>query len=109
MLRDIIDYYHFTPHSTTLTMACGSQGQRKAKPSGFIFSHTFQLIRINFVLAFEQFNTLWSEISRIKGNNCCFTDCVKNFNVGMHPDVYIWFKFAMTIGITNSYVRLTLD
>ena len=31
---------------TELDRAWGSQGQHKAKPLGFIFSHTFQLIRM---------------------------------------------------------------
>ena len=31
-----------------LDVTWGSQGQRKAKPISFIFSHTFQLIRMKF-------------------------------------------------------------
>ena len=29
-----------------------------------------------------------------KENNSCFTDCIKNFNVGMHTDS-IWFKLGL--------------
>ena len=51
LLRDI-DFYYFIPLSVTLVSAGGgmgggggggeSQGQIKAKPIGFIISHTFQ-------------------------------------------------------------------
>ena len=33
------DFYHFIPRSLTLTLPRGSQGQRKAKPSGFVFCY----------------------------------------------------------------------
>ena len=39
---------------TDLDFARTSQGQRKAKPLGFIFSHTFELIRIDFDVVVKQ-------------------------------------------------------
>ena len=65
---------------------------------GFMVSHAFQL---NWVKADEVVNQfklnilmlILSQIPVMKGNNCCFTDSVKkDFNVGMHSDVYerIW-------------------
>ena len=43
-----------------------------------------------------------------KGNNCCFIDCFKNFNVGMHSDVYesIWFKLGMMIDTVVLYILI---
>ena len=52
MLAGTIDFYHFMPLSVTLTLF-GSQGQPKAKPLGFIFSYTFQLIRVFIVEAIQ--------------------------------------------------------
>ena len=31
-----------------------------------------------------------SEILLNEGNNCCFTDSVKNYNVGLYLHVYEW-------------------
>ena len=45
MLLGTIDFYHF---------AWGSQGQVKAKPIGFIFSHPFHLIRMKFDVVMKQ-------------------------------------------------------
>ena len=94
--------------------AClGSQGQRKIKPIGFIFSHTFHLIRMKFDVVIKQFklNTLRVRLllSMIyENNNCCFTDSMKKnpFNIRMHLDVYklIWFK----LGIMRYYCILHL-
>ena len=71
-----IDIYHFISLSLTLTLPAGSQGQRKAKPVGFIFSHTFPDLAIKQI----KLNILRLHLSKMywnKGNNCCFTDCVK--------------------------------
>ena len=45
---------------TDLDLASGSQGKHKANPLGFIFSHTFQLIRMKVSMVLKQFklNTL---------------------------------------------------
>ena len=85
MLIGTIDFYHLRPHFSHLDFTWGSQGQHKAIPPGFNFSHTFQLIRIKFYMViFEQFklNTLafLVEVMSNKGNNYHFTDC------GMHSD-----------------------
>ena len=42
----------------TFTLAGVSQDQHKVKPVGFIFSHTFQLIRMNFDLVLKKFKLL---------------------------------------------------
>ena len=92
-LIGIIDFYRFKPLALTLTLpgrgrgqgrggGGGSQGQCKAKPLGFIFSYTFQLIWMKFNLLLKQFKLniailFLSEIYRSEGNNCCFTDFIK--------------------------------
>ena len=43
-----VDFYQFIPLSLILTLNGGHKDQRKETPLGFIFSHTFHLIRINF-------------------------------------------------------------
>ena len=54
------DFYHFIPLSVAFALpgggggGGGSQGQRKPNLLGFIFSHTFQLIRIKFDMALKQ-------------------------------------------------------
>ena len=42
MLIDTIDFHHFIPLLLTLTLSGGHKVSAKAKPLGFIFSHTFQ-------------------------------------------------------------------
>ena len=49
------DFNHFIPLSLTLIFTGESQGQHKAKPIGFIFSQTFQLIRMKFNVVLKQF------------------------------------------------------
>ena len=43
---------------TDLDCVYGSHGEHKAKPVGFIFSHTFHLIRMKFHVM-KQFNCFW--------------------------------------------------
>ena len=66
---------------TDLDLAWGSQGQCKAKHNGFIFSHTFHLIRMKFIVVMKQFklNVLRLFLTKVyeKGGKYCFTDCVK--------------------------------
>ena len=50
-----IDFYHFYTTLTDFDLAWGSQGRRKAKYFGLIFSHTFQLIRMKFDIVLKQF------------------------------------------------------
>ena len=54
MLIGTINFYHFILFSLTLTMPGGSQGQRKVKLTGFIFSHTIHLIRMKFDIVIKQ-------------------------------------------------------
>ena len=44
-----IDFCHLIPYVVTR-----SEGQRKAKPVGFIYSHTFQLNEIKFGMVMKQ-------------------------------------------------------
>ena len=34
-----------------------------------------------------------------KGNNCCFTDCIKNFYVDMHLNIYEPINFKLVVMI----------
>ena len=54
MLLGTTDFYHFIPRSLTSTLRMGSQSQRKVKPPAFVFSHTFQLIRMKLYLVLKQ-------------------------------------------------------
>ena len=99
-----IDFYHFIPLSSDLDLDWGSWVPCRAKPFGFIFLHTFQVISVEFDMVVQQFkmNILilcLNEIFLIKGSNCCFSDCIKKTNIGMHLDIYemVWFKLYRTI------------
>ena len=125
MLIGTIDLYHFIP-LTDLDLAWGSQGQHKAKPISFIFSHSSDCDEIHVVMKQSKLNILRLLLSKIywnKGNNCCFTDCIKkkkpkhwhaigwdlglsgrqplglslskglSSNTGMHSDVFEWICF----------------
>ena len=87
----------FQPNSfmlTGTTILCFFQWvlkgqQHKAEPLCFIFSYTFRLVRKKFEVMFKQFKLnililILSESALIKGNSCCFTDCVNNVNISMH-------------------------
>ena len=70
---------------TTFTdpdLGWGSLHQCKVKLLDFIFSHTFQLIRLKFDLVLKQFKLhililLLIQIWWNEGNDCCFTDLKK--------------------------------
>ena len=93
MLIGTIDFHHFMPLSVAfnLTLAGGhkvSVKQNLLTP----FSHTlFNWMGWNLIWWWSI--SLLSESSWIKGKSCCFIDCIRNCNVGMHS-VYelIWFK-----------------
>ena len=53
-LIGIIDFYHFVPLSVTLTIASDYKVSANAKPFGFIFWHTFQLMGMDFDMASRQ-------------------------------------------------------
>ena len=84
MLIGTIDFYHFMPFTLTLTLPWG-QAQHEAKSIGFIFSHTFHLIRMKFDVVLKQFkmnfmSLLLSNICVLgvhKGNSCYFIDYSK--------------------------------
>ena len=74
-----MDIYGFLSLSD-LDCGWGSEGQQKAKHFGFIFSHTFHLIRVEFAVVLKKIKLnflvlLLIEVYLMKGNNCCFTDC----------------------------------
>ena len=50
-----IIFYQFIPLPVTLTFCWGSQGERKAEPLDFIFSLSFQLVRMKFNVVLKQF------------------------------------------------------
>ena len=67
---------------TDLDLAWRSQGQRKAKPIGLIFSHSFHLVRMKFGVVMKQFKLniqrlLFKQDLLKYGRHCCFTDCLK--------------------------------
>ena len=100
------NFYHFM-HSQWPWQE--SQDQLKAKPAGFIFSHTFQLIR----------DEVWYGFEAIQYPGFCFlvrsynrreitTDLLtssKTVKVGMHSDVYelISFKGGMMMYNNNNH------
>ena len=51
-----LEFYHFVLLSLALTLLWGSYGQCEAKHIGFIFLHTFQLIKMEFDEMIKQFN-----------------------------------------------------
>ena len=112
MLIGTIDFYHFIWAFTDLDFGWGSQGQCKAKPAGFIFSHIFRLIRMKFDVMKQLkpniLKLLLSEISWNKENNCCLANCIKNVNIGMHLDV-LWINLIQTWYDDRFYCTLHLD
>ena len=114
-------HHWLPPFHTTFTdldLTWGSQSQCEAKAIGFIFSHTFYLIEIKFDVMMKQsklniLTLLFSKICWNKGNNCCFTDCMKK--IGMHIEVYksVWFKlecrYYCTLHFEISMIDLDLD
>ena len=93
MLIGAIEFYYFIPFRLSLTLPGGHKVSAKQNQLASFSSHTFHLIRLKFDAVMKQFNVnilrlLLSEIYRNRWNNCCFTDCVKKINVGMHSDVY---------------------
>ena len=58
MFLGTIAFYYVIPISLTLTMAGGSESQRKATHLGFIFSRKFQLNRMKFDGALKQFKNI---------------------------------------------------
>ena len=107
MLTGTIDFYHFTLFSLTFIL----HGDHKTYWSHF--SHTCHFIRMKFDVVMKQFRgnilmLLLSKISQNKGNNCCFADCVKNINIGMHSDVYksIWSKLGVMLRTIILYILI---
>ena len=87
-----------------LDLAWGPQGQCKAKPLGFVFWHTFQLIRMKFDVVLKQFMLnilmlLWLRFNELWETAAVLLTGLKDFNVGTHLAVYelFWFKLGMMI------------
>ena len=96
-------HHWLQPFYTTFTdlyLAWVSQGQGKAKPLGFIFLHTFNLIRMKFCVAMKRFKL---NIERLlikgywkKGNNCCETDLHKtNLTLACIQTFFNWFDWIL--------------
>ena len=108
ILTGSIDLYHYYAALSGCGLSWESIGQYKAKPMGFIFSLTFQLIRMELDSVMKQFKLnmlmlLQNMISLGKGNNCFSETILKIFNVGMHSDVHqlTWLKLSTMISITE--------
>ena len=112
-------YTAFTNHD----FARGTQGQRKAKPIGYIFLHTFQLIRLKFDLVMKQLklNILRLLLNKSywnKGNNSCFTDyikktlmlaCIQMFMNGFDSNL-VWWQILLLLCILHLYAcQIDLD
>ena len=70
-----------------------SQGQQRAKPLVFIFSHTFQMIKMKFDLLLKQFRLnvpilFWARFLGTREITAVILTVPKNFIVGMHLDIY---------------------
>ena len=112
MLICRIDFYHFIPLSLTLTFPGRHKGHN-AKPIGFIFLHTFQLIRIIFdmVLKLFKLNILIlfsSEVLQNEGNNYWLHK--KKCSIGMHLDIYesICFELDKMIDTIELYIFILI-
>ena len=79
----------------------GSKGQCNAKPTGFIFSHTFHLIGRKFDVMMKQFKLdilrlLFSKITWNKRKKLFILQTAsKIFKVAMHLDAYEWIWFRL--------------
>ena len=100
---------------TDLDLVCGSQGQTqsKAKHVGFIFLHIFHLIRAKFNAVVKQLklNILSRGFSKIywnKGNNCCFTHCIKKLS-HWHAFRCLWMDLIQTQYDDRYYCTLHFD
>ena len=103
------------PFCTTHTdhdLCWGSQGQRKAK-LGYIFSNTFQLIRMRFDMMLKQFKLnipilFWVGFSETRQISAVLLTASINFNIGMLSDVcgLIWFKHGMMIDTIVVYILI---
>ena len=85
MLTSTIEFYHFILLSLTLTLPVGYMVSTKQNLLASL-SHTFHLIRIEFVVVMKQFKlNMLRLLSRRfysdKGSNCCFTDCFKKMMI----------------------------
>ena len=73
----------------------GSQGRQKAKPKGFIFSFTCQVIRMRYDVVLMKFTlsimTLWSSgifFSNLREMTAAVVIASRDINVDMHLDIY---------------------
>ena len=98
---------------TDLDLGWLSQGQRKAKPLSFIFTHIFQLIRMKFDVVLTQFQVLkksrsyfWMSVNVTKALDTGVQTASKNFNIGMHSDIYesIWLTLGNMIYTVELYI-----
>ena len=105
----------FTTFSLTVNLGWGFQDHCKAKYLCFIFSCTFQLIKLNLwywssLIKLNMVILFLSVIYWVKGNNCWFSDCHKPFNAGIHSDIdeLVWLKLGM-IGNIKLYIWILVN
>ena len=74
------------------------------------------MIKMRYDLAMTQFKLnilrqLLTEIYGIKGNNCCFTDCIKKKKKKLRWHAFenyepMWFKLGLEIDTTELYILI---
>ena len=97
MLIGTIDFYHLYLF-TDLDLGERSQGKQKAKPLGFIFSRTFQLIRMKFDVVLKDFFVVVVQNEIIETREISFLRTAsKNFNISMHTDIHQGLTFIWTV------------
>ena len=109
-----IDFYHFIPLSVAFTLA-GVTRSVESRTSWLHFLTHFSTDQDKIWYLLNQFKLhililFLSEIYWNKGNNCCFTDHITNFNVDLHSDIHesIWFKLGLMIHTIVLYSMILL-
>ena len=82
-------FLSYLPFYGTFTdLDLGSHGQQKAKPFGFIFLHTFQLISMKFDMVLKQFKLNSLRFNETWEITALLLTVSKNLNVSMCLSVY---------------------
>ena len=104
--KGIIDFYHFYTTFTDLDLAWDHKVSTR---QNLLTSFSCTLFNWSGGMVLKQFKLnipllIWMRLPC----TYCFTDCVKNFNVGMHSDIYqwIWFKLGMMIDTIVLYILI---
>ena len=113
MLLGTIDFCHFIPLLLTLNLPWFTKSAQ-SKPIGFIFSHTFHLMRMKFDMAMKQFKLSILRLLRARFIETAVYRLHKKIYVGMYSNMYewIWFRVGMMIDAIVlkilKFVQLTL-